>query len=398
MRRPNITDYHISEIEYNLIRLRKSDDLEQKYSLIFTYKESRRKRRSAIIAIVLVVVVSALATYWLCRNDIKPLIIFVLLLLYPMYGVVISIIERIDKPLPKDPSPKEKQHIVELFYIHDISPLDYKHFQQYEDAMIKFRATPTLVKWQDIQFRNGEIVFIIKVFDGEYTLIYKNSIEIYDDYKILVIDILPQIFVYIQEGNVMIKNRQEFDEAVGIIIKRYQQDRQLLRNYNSENQDSIRTGIQDRGTEYMKYLLSRQVKGLGVIVDKEMVLHATSTSIDFEKAYIFTLLSKHGNRYIVVYENMKTDVNRSSIICDVPIEDYSSYIPAVVSYMGREKIDNRRQKLHKTHEIKRFTIDHAPHGDFLRWVNKIEGLSKERRTYSVYTRTYTRRRKRHWPW
>lgn len=212
-----------------------------------------------------------------------------------------------------------------------------------------------------------------------------------------MIALLPIIYVYLQDEKVHIKNTDDFDTAIEIIISRYKKDRQLLQQYNSTNQDSIKSGIQSRGTEYMKYLLNRQVNGLGVIKDKEMLMHAIAQNINYEPAYVFTLLSKHGNRYIVVYENMNTDAARASIICDVPIDEYSSYIPCIISYMGRERIANRRQTLHKTHEVKGYSISHAQHGDFLQWKNKIEGVSKARRIYTTYTRTtYKRKKYKRW--
>lgn len=396
MKKPDISDYSLSEPIYQLIKLEHSDNLKDKYMLVYSYKEPKRKLRNRIIATILLTIISVLILFMACRHfelSVFISICLLLLLIYPISIGVIIILELIDKPLIKNPADDIKQDVVRQFYYKNISSLDRKHYQQYEDAVIAFRMHPVPVKWSDIIFKDGEILFIINVFDDEYTFEYGDSIDIYDDYKNIVISLLPTIYVYLQDEKVHIKNTDDFNTALEIITSRYKKDRQLLHQYNSTNQESIRAGIQSRGTEYMKYLLERQVKGLGVIKDKEMLMHATAQNIDYEPAYVFTLLSRHGNRYIVVYENMNTDAARASIICDVPIDEYSSYIPCIISYMGRERIANRRQTLHKTHELKGYSISHAQHGNFIQWKNKIEGVSTERRIYTTYTRTVYKRKK-----
>lgn len=399
MKEPQISDFSLSDEIYQLIKLEHSDNLTDKYMLIYAYKEPKRKLRNRIITIILLAIIAALI-FMACRHfelSIFSSICLLLILLYPIGIGIVIILGVIDKHLVENPTDEIKQNIVKQFYYKNITSLDRKHFWQYKDAIIAFRRQPVPIKWSDIIFKDGEILFIIKVFDGEYTFEYDDSIDIYDDYKNIVIALLPIIYVYLQDEKVHIKNTDDFDTAIEIIISRYKKDRQLLQQYNSTNQDSIKSGIQSRGTEYMKYLLNRQVNGLGVIKDKEMLMHAIAQNINYEPAYVFTLLSKHGNRYIVVYENMNTDAARASIICDVPIDEYSSYIPCIISYMGRERIANRRQTLHKTHEVKGYSISHAQHGDFLQWKNKIEGVSKARRIYTTYTRTtYKRKKYKRW--
>lgn len=382
MKKPTLEDYHLSEDLFNLLRIEKTGDIEEQYKHIKKFQKRILDKNSAKISFILTIIVIALIICILYQNKISGSIIFATLIFGSF--IIFILISAIVDSIYENKMSSDKESIV-LHYYSEIPQSDRVHYEQYNNAIITFYSTPIHISWFDIIFKDGEIDFIVKVFENQYTKKYAESKDIYDDYKKLVFLQLPKIYVCIEDGVLTIKNEEDFYNGIRIIIGRYEQDRRLVDTYQSSDQTRIRNGIQNKRSEYLEYLLDRQVKGLGVIKEKEKIIHNSSRDvIELEDAYIFTLLSKKSDNYIVVFENVND--SRASIICDVPISDYARYIATIISFMAKERIVNRREDLHRNNNVKGYAIRHAYHNDIYAWKRMVENLSKAKRIYVTYTR------------
>lgn len=398
MKKPTIQQFHLSEDIYTILRMEQSGNIEEQYELIKKYHKRILDKKSAEISFILTIIITTLLICVLYQNEISGSIILGTLIFGSF--VIFILISAIVDSIYENKMSSDKASVV-LQYYSEIPKSDREHYEQYNDAIITFYSTPIQISWWDIIFKDGEIDFIVKVYENQYTKGYAESKDIYDDYKKLVFLQLPKIYVCIVDGVLTIHNEEDFYNGIRIIIGRYEQDRRLVDTYQSSDQTRIRNVIQNKKSEYLEYLLDRQVKGLGVIKEKEKIIHNSSRDvIELEDAYIFTLLSKKSGNYIVVFENVND--SRASIICDVPISDYARYIATIISFMAKERIVNRREDLHRNNNVKGYAIRHAYHNDIYAWKRMVENLSKAKRIYVTYTRpsvtSKSGRRQRWWRW
>ena len=382
MKKPTLQQFHLSEEIYTILQMEKSGNIEEQYKLIKKYHKRILDKKSAEISFILTIIITSLLICVLYQNEISGSIILGTLIFGSF--VIFILISAIVDSIYENKMSSDKASVV-LQYYSEIPKSDREHYEQYNDAIITFYSTPIQISWWDIIFKDGEIDFIVKVYENQYTKGYAESKDIYDDYKKLVFLQLPKIYVCIVDGVLTIHNEEDFYNGIRIIIGRYEQDRRLVDTYQSSDQTRIRNGIQNMRSEYLEYLLDRQVNGLGVIKEKEKIIHNSSRDvIELEDAYIFTLLSKKSDNYIVVFENVND--SRASIICDVPISDYARYIATIISFMAKERIVNRREDLHRNNNIKGYSIRHAYHNDIYAWKRMVENLSKAKRIYVTYTK------------
>lgn len=395
MKKPTLQQFHLSEEIYTILQMEQSGNIEEQYKLIKKYHKRILDKKSAEVSFILTIIITSLLICVLYQNEISGSIIFGTLIFGSF--IIFILISAIVDSIYENKMSSDKASVVFQYY-SEIPQSDREHYEQYNNAIITFYSSPIQISWWDIIFKDGEIDFIVKVYENQYTKGYAESKDIYDDYKKLVFLQLPKIYVCIVDGVLTIHNEEDFYNGIRIIIGRYEQDRRLVDTYQSSDQTRIRNGIQNMRSEYLEYLLDRQVNGLGVIKGKEKIIHNSSRDvIELEDAYIFTLLSKKSDNYIVVFENVND--SRASIICDVPISDYARYIATIISFMAKERIVNRREDLHRNNNIKGYSIRHAYHNDIYAWKRMVENLSKAKRIYVMYTRpsvTSKNGRKRRW--
>lgn len=395
MNKPNIRRYGLSDDVYRLLQIEDTDNTEEKLNIIKRLRKQREAKIAMIVGTILTIILLCLLSYLLYKTDHYKWIFIVLvffgwIIWTMMFGIVEAIISIIVD--------RDVKIMIANFYNNGITKADRYNYKRYESDVLKFYRTPQKISWEDIIFKDDEVVFIVSVFGNQFIRTDIESHGIYEDYKSIVLSLLPIIYVYVEEDILVIHNEKDFYEGIEIIKQRYAQDTQLLSTYNSTFQERIIGGIKNK-SPYLDYLLSRQVKGLGVIKDKERIEHNSSRGIVYyATAYVFTLLSNKSNHYIVVYENAE-DVSTTSIICDIPIENYSTCIATLISYMGRERVINRRETLRRTHphQIKGYPIRTADHKDLYMWKRMVEQVSISARRYRTYTvvtkKTYKKKRR-----
>lgn len=238
------------------------------------------------------------------------------------------------------------------------------------------------IDWEDVTFKDGAVEMILKKRKMIVRYIC-NSKSIYSMYKSALEEQFRQLEVEAKDGKYCLKNPEVLEESILIIIKHLEVVEKERReriativNGNPEildslkNQTTIILSIKAQKSDYINHLFEHQAEEISIIKTSECCSYATSNTHYYEKAYVFAIRNRNG-RYCVIYENENED--KASIVSTIYGEEkcYACAV-AMINHM-KSSTKNKRETLHKTHDISGFTVNCVKHDDIAAWKSRVTG-------------------------